>query len=40
LGRQRTRTGKVVARWHQRRLVAVFGDLDALQQRLGLEAVR
>jgi hypothetical protein len=40
LGRHRTRTGKVVARLHQRRLVAVFGDLDALQRRLGLEALR
>jgi hypothetical protein len=40
LGRHRTRTGKVVARLHQRRLVAVFGDLTALQQRLGLEALR
>ena len=40
LGRHRTRTGKVVARLHQRRLVAVFGDLAALQQRLGLEALR
>jgi hypothetical protein len=40
LGRHRTRTGKVVARLHQRRLVAVFGGLDALQRRLGLEALR
>lgn len=40
LGRHRTRTGKVVARLHQRRLVAVFGEFAALQQRLGLEALR
>src|SRR5439155_2142690 len=35
-----TRTGTVVARLHQRRLVAVFGDIEALQQRLWLEARR
>lgn len=40
LGRHTTRTGQVVARLHQRRLVAVFGDLEALKARLGLEAVR
>jgi len=40
LGRHTTRTGKVVARLHQRRLVAVFGDIAALQQRLWLEARR
>jgi len=40
LGHHRTRTGKVVARLHQRRLVAVLGDLEALQQRLWLEALR
>jgi hypothetical protein len=40
LGRHRTRTGKGVARLYQRRLVAVFGDIDALQQRLWLEAMR
>src|SRR2546427_9637920 len=40
LGRHTTRTGKVVARLHQRRLVAVFGDIDALQRRLWLEALR
>ena len=40
LGRHRTRSGKVVARLHQRRLVAVFGNIDALQQRLWLEALR
>lgn len=40
LGRHRTRTGTVVARLQQRRLVAVFGDLEALQRRLGLEALR
>jgi hypothetical protein len=40
LVRQTTRTGTVVARLHQRRLVAVFGDIDALQRRLWLEALR
>jgi hypothetical protein len=40
LGRHRTRTGQEVARLYQRRLVAVFGDLEALQRRLGLEALR
>jgi hypothetical protein len=40
LGRHRTRTGQVVARLRQRRFVAVFGDIEALQQRLWLEAVR
>ena len=38
--RHTTRTGKVGARLHQRRLVAVFGDIEALQQRLWLEARR
>ena len=40
LGHHRTRTGKVVARLPQRRLGAVLGDIDALQQRLWLEALR
>jgi hypothetical protein len=40
LGQHRTRSGKVVTRLHQRRLVAVLGDVDALQPRLWLEAVR
>lgn len=40
LGRHRTRTGQVVARLYQRRLVAVFGDNAALQRRLWLEALR
>jgi hypothetical protein len=40
LGRHRTRTGEMVARLHQRRLVAVFGDSEALQGRLWLEALR
>lgn len=40
LGHQRTRTGQVVARLHQRRLVAVFGSIEALQGRLWLEALR
>jgi hypothetical protein len=40
LGRHRTRTGEIVARLHQRRFVAVFGDIEALQGRLWLEAQR
>jgi hypothetical protein len=40
LGRHTTRTGKIVARLHQRRLVAVFGDIEALQARLWCEALR
>jgi hypothetical protein len=40
LGRHRTRRGKVVARRHQRRWVAVFGPIDALQRRRWLEALR
>lgn len=40
LGHHRTRTGKVVARLQQRRLVAVFGDSEALKARLWLEALR
>jgi hypothetical protein len=40
LGRQRTRTGQVVVRLHQRRLVAVCGEIEALQRRLWLEALR
>jgi hypothetical protein len=40
LGQHRTRTGKVITRLHQRRLVAVFGDIDALTPRVWLEAVR
>jgi hypothetical protein len=39
-GRHRTRTGALVARLHQRRLVAVFGNSEALQGRLWLEALR
>jgi hypothetical protein len=35
-----TRAGKTVARLHQRRLVAVLGDIDDLQPRLQLEALR
>jgi hypothetical protein len=34
LGRHTTRSGQSVARLQQRRLGAVCGDLDALQQRL------
>lgn len=40
LGHHRTRTGQVVARLRQRRLVAVFGTIEALQRRLWLEALR
>src|SRR5438093_97069 len=40
LGQHRTRTGKVITRLRQRRLVAVLGDVDALQPRVWLEAVR
>jgi hypothetical protein len=40
LGHHRTRTGQVVARLYQRRLVAVFGDNAALQRRLWLAAMR
>ncbi|NJP10662.1 MAG: ISKra4 family transposase [Leptolyngbyaceae cyanobacterium RU_5_1] len=35
-----TRTGKTVTRLHQRRLVAVLGDINDLQPRLQLEALR
>lgn len=35
-----TRTGKTVARLHQQRLVAVLGDINELQPRLQLEALR
>src|SRR5262249_35469500 len=40
LGQHRTRTGQVVTRLAQRRLVAVLGDIDALAPRLWLEALR
>ena len=40
LGRHRTRTGQVITRLRQRRLVAVLGDIDALKPRVWLEAVR
>jgi hypothetical protein len=40
LGRYRTRTGQVVVRLRQRRLVAVFGEMEALQERLWLTAMR
>src|SRR5262245_4268708 len=40
LGRHTTRTGKIVARLHQRRLVAVFGDIEALEERLWCEGLR
>ena len=40
LGRRLTRTGRDICRLHQRRLVAVLGDIDALRPRLRLEALR
>jgi hypothetical protein len=40
LGQHRTRTGKVITRLRQRRLVAGLGDIEALKPRLWLEAVR
>jgi hypothetical protein len=40
LGQHRTRTGQVVTRLQQRRLVAALGDSEALKLRLWLEAVR
>lgn len=39
-GQQRTRTGHLVTRVHQRRLVAVLGDIEMLTPRLWLEALR
>ena len=40
LSQHHTRTGQVVTRLVQRRLVAVLGDIDALKPRLWLEALR
>jgi hypothetical protein len=40
IGQHRTRTGQVVTRLTQRRLVAVLGDTEALKPRLWLEALR
>jgi hypothetical protein len=40
LGQHRTRTGQVITRLRQRRLVAVLGDSEALKPRVWLEAVR
>ncbi len=40
LGKRQTQTGKTVTRLHQRRLVAVLGDINALKPRLQLEALR
>ena len=40
LGRHRTRTGEVVVRLYHRRVVAVLGGIEALQQRLELAALR
>jgi hypothetical protein len=40
LGRRVTRTGQPVTQLQRRRLVAVLGDIDALQPRLWVESVR
>ncbi len=40
LGQHQTASGKTTTRLHQRRLVAVLGDIDALKPRLQLEALR
>ncbi len=40
LGHHISRTGKAFTRLHQRRLVAVLGDIDQLAVRLQLEAIR
>src|SRR5262252_4571645 len=40
LGQHRTRTGHLVTRLQQRRLVAVLGDIELLTPRLWLEALR
>jgi hypothetical protein len=40
VGQHRTRTGQVVPRLVQRRLVAVLGDIAGLSLRLGSAAVR
>ena len=40
LGSHINRKGREICRLHQRRLVAVLGDIDALQPRLMLEALR
>lgn len=40
LSQYQNRTNEMVTRLHQRRLVAVLGDIDALQPRLRLEALR
>ncbi len=40
LGHHLNRKGREIVRLHQRRLVAVLGDIDALQSRLMLEALR
>jgi hypothetical protein len=40
IGQHRTRTGQIVTRLTQRRLVAILGDIDALKPRLWLEALR
>jgi len=40
LGKHQTKTGETAMRLHQRRLVAVLGDIDALKPRLRLEALR
>jgi hypothetical protein len=39
-GKHQTQTGETTTRLHQRRLVAVLGDIDDLKPRLQLEAHR
>jgi len=40
LAQRQKRTGEIISRLHQRRLTAVLGDIDDLQSRLRLEALR
>lgn len=40
LGKHQTRAGNIITRLHQRRLVAVLGDIDRLKPRLQMEAYR
>ena len=40
LGKRQTKRGETITRLHRRRLVAVLGNIDDLQPRLQLEALR
>lgn len=40
MGKHQTQKGETITRLHQRRLVAVLGDIDDLKSRLQLEAHR